>query len=190
MANASETPTIDRLQFERSVRPRLPRLRRTALQLTRDRFDADDLMQDTLVRALRFWSSFETGTSLDGWLARILYNTFVTRCRKQRSTRRFLRQLAWREPEPRHGEAQVHAQLFSTLDDRMAARWQRLNAADRSLLRLVHALDLSYEEAAARMRCPVGTVMSRLHRARRSLRGSVARAGQLRLCAGEMAAAG
>jgi len=143
----------------------LPRLRRYARALTGDRFAADDLVQDTLERALSRFSLFRRGSKLDAWLLTIMHNLFVNQLRAQ----------AARPPndpidelfeEPAVRATQGDALAMHDLENSLA----QLPPDQREVLLLVTLEELSYEDAARILGIPVGTVMSRLSRARERLR--------------------
>ena len=158
--------------FERCVTPLLAGLRGAALRLTRNRHDAEDLLQETALRAFRFWSHYEAGSNLRAWLHRILLNTFVNGYRRARRERELMQRVQaatvahereWLEP------ALVSGALSSELQSGLA----ELPPEYRAVLWAVAVDDLSYREAAETLGCPLGTVMSRLHRARRMLQKSL-----------------
>lgn len=140
-------------------------LRRYARSLTRDESRAEDLVQDTLVRAYARRGSFRAGGNLRGWLLAILHNTFIDgRRRDQAETRR-------------RDEAAVLADTAAAPAQEAGIRLQQVRAAFltlpeeyRAVLHLVAIEGLSYQEAAATLAIPLGTLMSRLGRARAALR--------------------
>jgi RNA polymerase sigma-70 factor (ECF subfamily) len=141
-----------------------------ALRLCGDRALADDVVQDALERALRFEAQYERGTNLRAWLFRILFSVFVTRWRRRRRERRALENLAvdpcaWIVPSgfpaPDIGEGALSASTRRKLD--------ALPEGFRAAVVLVDLEQRSYREAARELGIPVGTVMSRLHRARKVL---------------------
>ncbi len=140
-------------------------LRRAALRLTRSPADADDLVQETLTRAWTFWDRFEPDTNARAWLHRILYNTFVNGYRRKRREREALRRsdAGAMEPTP---PPQLAAEL---LGDEVRVAIERLRPEYRHVVVMVDLLGFSYTEAAAAAGCPLGTIMSRLHRGRRTL---------------------
>ena len=87
-------------EFTRSVRPHLPSLRRAALRLTRQPSAADDLVQDTLLRAFRFWDSYRADTQLRAWLLRIQRNAFVSQWRRDQRMRALHQELRAERVEP------------------------------------------------------------------------------------------
>ena len=141
-------------------------LRRYARSLTRDESQAEDLVQDTLVRAYERRGSFRSGGNLRGWLLSILHNTFIDGRRRHVAELRRLEQAAAfaetaapPEQESRVGSSRSRPPSCSLPDEQRAA------------LHLVAIEGLSYQEAADALKIPVGTLMSRLGRARAALRG-------------------
>lgn len=157
-----------------AILEQVPRLRRYARALTGDRFAADDLVQDTLERALAKWVLFRPGSKPDAWLMSIMHNLFVNQLR-QRAARPDQMELEAIAVEPATPARQEEG---LALEDLQAAL-DKLPADQREVLLLVALEEMSYEEAARIVGVPVGTVMSRLSRAREKLR---------RLLAGEDAA--
>lgn len=167
-------PNTDRGGFEAAVLPLRPVLYRRALHLCRDPQGAEDLVQDTVMRAWRFWPSFRQGTNCAAWLKTILHHIFINGCRRRGRERRLLS--AVREVQAQaadgHGARPVDA-FDQRLGDEVLAALSELPMAFREVLLLVDVDGLSYQEAADRIERPVGTVMSRLHRARRLMRGGL-----------------
>lgn len=150
------------------IEAEIPRLRRYARYLTRDVDRADDLVQEALTRAVAKVHTWEPGTNLRAWLFVILRNVFISE----------LRQGA-REPQS-DLVADNHPSLAvkGTQDERMALvdlqrAFDQLSAEHREILLLVAIEGLPYEEAATILEVPVGTVRSRLSRARTALRGEL-----------------
>jgi RNA polymerase sigma-70 factor, ECF subfamily len=148
------------------IEAQIPGLRRFATALLRgDRERADDLVQDTLERALSRWHMRRVGGNLRGWLYTILYNRFLTD--QQRLRRRGLHGTLIEETEI----PGVAGGQDSALEHRDLLRaFSALPEEQRSVLLLIAVEDLSYEEAAQVLGVPIGTVMSRLSRARERLR--------------------
>src|SRR3712207_2280986 len=141
-------------------------LRRYARSLTRDETQAEDLVQDTLVRAYERRGSFRAGGNLRGWLISILHNTFIDERRRSLAEGRRLE----------HAAALVETIAPPEQEDRIRLRQVReafltLPDEQRAVLHLVAIEGLSYQEAAMALGIPVGTLMSRLGRARAALRG-------------------
>jgi RNA polymerase sigma-70 factor (ECF subfamily) len=147
----------------------LPDLRGRAMRLTGNHAQADDLVQDTIERALRFASQYQVGTNLRAWAQQILFSVFVTRYRRQRREKRALRVLAsdpcaWTKPES-FPQPDATARLTLTTEKAVNS----LPLGFRAVLMLVDVGQRSYREAASELGLPVGTVMSRLHRGRKML---------------------
>jgi RNA polymerase sigma-70 factor, ECF subfamily len=175
MTLASHT-TDEQLDFEQDVFPYMRKLYPTALRMTRNPSDADDLLQETFARAYAAFHQFKPGTNLNAWLYRILTNTFINTRRK-----------VGREPAQslfsELGEMHVPEALISQ-SARSAEEEALDRLADSEVLRALRDLpegfsttiylaDIEgypYKEIAEIMGIPVGTVMSRLHRGREQLR--------------------
>lgn len=140
----------------------IPRLRRYARALVGDRAAADDLVQDTLERAWAKLHLFRGGTDLRAWLFTVMHNVHVNQVRAARPTDVLDEEL----PELAQRAVQGDALVVRDLERALAA----LPAAQREVLLLVALEDLSYEETAQVLGIPIGTVMSRLARAREKLR--------------------
>ena len=164
----SEYPKTDTFVDElRSKLPDLlPGLNARALSLCKRQSDAQDLVQETVLRALRFEAGYERDTNLRGWLQQILFSVFITRCRKSTRERRALGALAfdpcaWTQPE-------APPQRLS-LPRPMTRALEALPTQFSAVVRLVDLEERSYKDAASELSVPVGTVMSRLFRGRRLL---------------------
>jgi RNA polymerase sigma factor (sigma-70 family) len=140
----------------------IPRLRRYARALVGDRASADDLVQDTLERAWAKLHLYRRGTDLRAWLFTVMHNVHVNRVRAARATDPLEDDM----PELAQRAAQGDALLVRDLDRAIA----RLPAEQRAVLLLVTLEEMSYEDAARTLGIPIGTVMSRLSRAREKLR--------------------
>jgi RNA polymerase sigma-70 factor (ECF subfamily) len=149
----------------------LPQLRLRALKLCRDRDGADDLLQETALRALSFEASYKTDTNLKAWLYQVLFSVFITRCRSRRRAGRFIAEHA-ADPNLWCGtpEAQrPNEGLSPPVERAISALPQHFG----QVVVLVDLNEMSYGEAAAELGVPIGTVMSRLHRGRRLLAGKL-----------------
>lgn len=147
----------------------VPELRGRACRLAGDPTTADDIVQDTIERALKFAAQYERGTNLRAWVYQILFSVFVTRYRRGRREKNALRDLAsdpcaWTTPDG-FPSPEVGTTLSSKTQGKLAA----LPETFRSVVELVDLDDLTYREAASELGVPVGTVMSRLHRGRKLL---------------------
>ena len=140
----------------------IPRLRRYARALVGDRASADDLVQDTLERAWAKLHLYRRGTDLRAWLFTLMHNVHVNKVRATRVTDTLEDEL----PELAQRASQGDALLLRDLDRAIA----RLPSEQRAVLLLVTLEEMSYEEVARALDIPIGTVMSRLSRAREKLR--------------------
>jgi RNA polymerase sigma-70 factor, ECF subfamily len=180
-AAAQSSRVILRNGFEAAVLQWLPTLRLHALRLTRSSADADDLLQETLLRAYRFWPRYQERASCRAWLQRILDNTFRTEYRRQQRRKLQLAELeaerdsevACEREEPVQEAPSASAALSGGLDERLGRGLSSLSPEQRSVIWLVDVRERSYREAADELACPIGTVMSRLHRARAALRSAL-----------------
>ncbi|MES2869159.1 MAG: sigma-70 family RNA polymerase sigma factor [Pseudomonadota bacterium] len=149
--------------FDEQLRELIPRLRRFALSLTRHSSNADDLVQSCLERALNSATSKRPEGDLRAWLFTILYRQFVDNHRRSRRYARMLEFFTGRDDTQPSTERTVIAQTA-------LAAFEQLSAEQRALLLWVSVEGLSYKEVAEILDVPIGTVMSRLSRARHALR--------------------
>jgi RNA polymerase sigma-70 factor, ECF subfamily len=163
-------------RFERDVLPLLPNLYSAALRLTRNPADAEDLVQEAYLRAYRGFSGFQEGTNLRAWMYRILTNTFINSYRKKQ-----------RQPQTvsdediedwylydRLGESAAEASAETSVleripDEDVQKALEALPEQFRMAVWLADVEGFSYKEIADILDVPIGTVMSRLHRGRKSL---------------------
>ncbi|MFL1873901.1 sigma-70 family RNA polymerase sigma factor [Hansschlegelia beijingensis] len=163
-AREASAPSRDaRSDLARSVTDLIPALRAFGRSMTRDVTEADDLVQETLVRALANIHQFAPGTNLKAWLFTILRNTHISLSKRRSRERNMMSETA---PED-VGAAASQAWLPATSALRSAV--EKLPEEQREALILIGALGLSYEECAEVCGCPIGTVKSRLNRARARL---------------------
>jgi RNA polymerase sigma-70 factor (ECF subfamily) len=151
----------------------IPRLRRYARALVGDRATADDLVQDTLERAWAKLHLYRRGTDLRAWLFTVMHNVHVNRVRAARPTD----QLEEDMPELAQRASQGDALLVRDLDRAIS----RLPDEQRAVLLLVTLEEMSYDTVARTLEIPIGTVMSRLSRAREKLRAMMLGQGATRL---------
>ncbi len=144
----------------------MPRLRRQALGLCRNGTEAEDLLQETMVKALQNLEQFRSGTEPGPWLSRILRNTFLNTRRKARTSTRLLDEYRYYKVI-RDGKQDRDPDYY--LVDRILAALREIPPDFRRCIELCDLSDLTYREAAGRLGIPIGTVMSRLHRGRRLL---------------------
>ncbi|GIU89783.1 MAG: RNA polymerase sigma factor [Acidimicrobiia bacterium] len=162
--------------FERHVLPEVEVLLRVANALTRNHADAEDLVQDTLIRAYRAIEGFD-GRHPRAWLLTILRNTHINRNRRRRPE-------LLRDPDRAigglaglAGDDRADGVVDDTLDAAIVEALETLDESFRRVVELVDIDGLTYAEAAAVLDVPTGTVMSRLHRARSRIRDRLDRAG-------------
>jgi RNA polymerase sigma-70 factor (ECF subfamily) len=155
----------------------------TALRLTRNRADAEDLVQDAALLAFRGFASFESGTNFRAWFFTILMNCFYSRHRRRK---RELAAFDWDDTPDLFLYARSHQAGFPTSGpdpagqllerlgtERVAEAIERLPEEYRVVSTLYFMEDFSYEEIARMLDCPIGTVRSRLHRGRKMLQKSL-----------------
>jgi RNA polymerase sigma-70 factor (ECF subfamily) len=156
--------------FELEVLPHAARLFRLAMWLERNRADAEDIVQDTMMQALRSFHRFQPGTNCRAWLITILQRVASNRRRAKGrsilvsdSDDRIAQTVPFVPPVPQ-----------TLTDETVLASLQRLPTAFQEVIILCDIEDLSYKEAAEALAIPIGTVMSRLHRGRAQLRTELA----------------
>jgi RNA polymerase sigma-70 factor (ECF subfamily) len=154
----------DRVKLRDELVKWIPNLRAFALSLTQSAQHSDDLVQDTLVKALANLDKFEMGTNLRAWLFTILRNSFYNEIRH----RKYHQAAALDEIDPDAIELRATQEKYIEFQDVLKSL-SRLVPEQREAIILIAAEGLSYEEAATICKCPVGTVKSRLSRARRRL---------------------
>lgn len=170
--------------FESEAVPYRDQLYQGALRMTHKTQDAEDLVQETLTRAYAGYHRFRRGTNLRAWLNRIMTNTFINGYRKRQRAPLVLTDTiedvqaacpqgsAHRESRSAEAQALEHLPAAEVVNALLS-----LPVAYQKAVYLADVEGLSYREAAAVMDVPVGTVMSRLHRGRTALRGSLTRQG-------------
>ncbi len=161
-----------RAVFERDVLPEVPVLLRVAQSLTAQPADASDLVQDTLLRAWRSLDTFD-GRHPRSWLLTIMRNANYNNHRRRRPEPIDLTENTTRERHADEGLSAEDHVMRTELDDVVAAALSEVSEDSRQVIVLVDIDGLSYAEAAAYLGIPEGTVMSRLHRARRKIRDRV-----------------
>lgn len=165
-------------RFERDAAPLLVPLYNRALRLTKNHADAEDLLQETMLKAYGAFNTFRQGTNLSAWLHRILLNTFISGYRKQqRHPAQYPTdeitdiQLAANARHASTGLRSAEDHALETLPDTdVKSAMQSLPEQFRMVVYYADVEGLRFKEIATVMNTPVGTVMSRLHRGRRRLR--------------------
>lgn len=162
-------------EFEKEAVPHMDAVYNFALRMTGDEDDADDLVQETYLKAFRFFDKFEKGTNCKAWLFRILKNSYINDYRKQtkepdkidyEDVQNFYETIKADEIETRHYEQDAFTNL---LDDEISSAITDLPEDFRTVIILSDIEGFTYEEIADFVDIPVGTVRSRLHRARKML---------------------
>ncbi|WP_414976669.1 sigma-70 family RNA polymerase sigma factor [Gordonia sp. (in: high G+C Gram-positive bacteria)] len=181
-ATPAETPEELTARFERDALPLLDQLYGAALRMTRNPADAEDLVQETYVKAFSAFSSFKEGTNLKAWLYRILTNTYINSYRKkQRQPAQYPTddftdwQLAASAEHDSTGLRSAELEALDALpDDEIKDALGQLAEEFRMAVYYADVEGLPYKEIAEIMGTPIGTVMSRLHRGRKQLKDLLA----------------
>jgi RNA polymerase sigma-70 factor (ECF subfamily) len=168
-----------RREFEATALPLINNLYGAAMRLTRDPAEAEDLVQDSMVRAFRFWSTFQQGTNIKAWMFTILRNTFINGYHRRGRKRDFQNDvnsqmrslgptvaLANSTSQPPGPEEAVSSEITQM---RIREALDSLPPDYRLAVTLADLEGLSYKEIAEVMECPIGTVMSRIYRGRKIL---------------------
>ena len=162
-------------EFEKEAIPFMDAVYNFALRMTGDEDDADDLVQETYLKAFRFFDKFEKGTNCKAWLFRILKNSYINDYRKQtkepdkvdyEDVQNFYETIKSDEVESKHYENDAFTNL---LDDEISNAISELPEDFRTVIILSDIEGFTYEEISDFVDIPVGTVRSRLHRARKML---------------------
>jgi len=165
-----------RESFEREALVHLDALYRVALRLTNNAADADDLVQETMLKAYRAWDQYEKGTNAKGWLLTILRHAFINEYRRRTRHPENVN-LDTIEPFAVFGEIQDEdpqgAFFDKIVDDEVLKAIDQLPESFRETLVLSDVEGMSYQEIAKILEIPVGTVKSRLFRARQALQGKL-----------------
>jgi RNA polymerase sigma-70 factor (ECF subfamily) len=162
-------------EFEREALPHMDALFNFALRITGDSDDANDLVQDTFLKAFRFFDKFEKGTNCKAWLFRIMKNTFINTYRKKtkepdkvdyEDVENFYESVKPSSTDSAHFEKEIYDNL---LDDEISSAIASLPDDLKTVIILSDIEGFTYDEIADFVDVPLGTVRSRLHRARKML---------------------
>jgi RNA polymerase sigma-70 factor (ECF subfamily) len=173
-----ETPSKHK-EFEHEAVPHMDVLYNYALRMTSNPDDAKDLVQETFLKAYRFWDKYEKGTNIRAWLFRIMKNSYINRYRKEtkepetvdyNDIQNFYHTIRYESSDPNDLQEKIFGGL---LEDDVAHALESLPEDFRTVVILCDIEGLSYEEIAEFVNCPIGTVRSRLHRGRHMLRAKL-----------------
>jgi RNA polymerase sigma-70 factor (ECF subfamily) len=180
MSNQPSTDAVDRAGFEEEALAHADQLYRIALRLSGSSQTAEELVQETYLRALRSWRSYRPGTNLAAWLATILRNIYLDEARR-RSRRPATEPLddeseyfLYDQLSGGRVEGPQEALMSKLTNDAILESLEDVPENFREVVVLVDIGEFSYQEAADILDVPIGTVMSRLHRARRMLKRALA----------------
>lgn len=179
MAELTKEEIQKQEDFEEEIVPHLDAMYNFALRLTSDPSDAEDLVQDTIVKAYRFFSSYEKGTNAKAWLFRILKNSYINNYRKQSKQPN---QVDYDEVSSfyetiradRTDTSDLEDKMFRELiDDDISNALEELPEDFRTVVLLCDVEGFTYEEIANMLDVPIGTIRSRLHRGRNLLKAQL-----------------
>lgn len=172
--------------FNEEIIPHLDALYNFALRLTSDPNEAEDLVQDTVVKAYRFFSSYEKGTNAKAWLFRILKNSYINNYRKKSKKPQ---QVDYDEVSTFYETVRAERTNTSDLEDKMyrelmdddiTGALEQLPEDFRTVVLLCDVEGFTYEEIANMLDVPIGTIRSRLHRGRNLLKAQLMQYAQQR----------
>jgi RNA polymerase sigma-70 factor (ECF subfamily) len=176
MAELKQSEIKKQTDFNEEMLPHLDALYNFALRLAAEPNDAEDLVQDTIVKAYRFFSSYEKGTNAKAWLFRILKNSYINNYRKQSKrpsevdfddVSSFYESIRAERTETSDLEEKMFSEL---IDDDLTRALNRLPEDFRTVVLLCDVEGFTYEEIANMLDVPIGTIRSRLHRGRNLLK--------------------
>lgn len=171
---------VRREVFMKATSPLIDGLYGAAVRLSGSRAEADDLVQETLLSAWQSWDRFEEGTNLRAWLHRIMVNGFITQYRRRKRERRALdvesdpgRRELFLTSSQQSVEGVDGGIQYSGLGRSLRDALDALPVEFRAVIVMADLCEMTYREIADELGCPIGTVMSRLHRARRAVAARV-----------------
>jgi RNA polymerase sigma-70 factor (ECF subfamily) len=179
MADLTKDEVQKQEDFNDEIVPHLDALYNFALRLTTDPNDAEDLVQDTIVKAYRFFSSYEKGTNAKAWLFRILKNSYINNYRKKSKqpnqvdydeVASFYETIRDERTDTSDMEDRMYREL---IDDDITGALEKLPEDFRTVVLLCDVEGFTYEEIANMLDVPIGTIRSRLHRGRNLLRSQL-----------------
>lgn len=179
MAQLTKEEVQKQEDFEEEIIPHLDAMYNFALRLTSDPSDAEDLVQDSIVKAFRFFSSYEKGTNAKAWLFRILKNSYINNYRKKSKQPN---QVDYDEVATfyetiraeRTDTSDLEDKMFRDLiDDDISTALEELPEDFRTVVLLCDVEGFTYEEIANMLDVPIGTIRSRLHRGRNLLKAQL-----------------
>jgi RNA polymerase sigma-70 factor (ECF subfamily) len=166
-------------EFEAEALPHMDVLYNFALRTTGNENDAKDLLQETYLKAYRFWDKYEKGTNIRAWLFRIMKNSYINRYRKEMKEpdkvdydeiENFYNTIRAESTDPNDLQQKLFGNL---LGDEVTQALESLPDDFRTVVILCDIEGLTYEEIAEFVECPIGTVRSRLHRGRKLLQAKL-----------------
>ena len=179
MKELTEKQTRKQDEFKNEMLPHLDSLYNFGLRLTADPIDAEDLVQDTIVKAYRFFGSYERGTNAKAWLFRILKNSYINGYRKKTKIPQqvdyhevavFYETIRAEHTESSNLERNMYRQM---MDDDLSKALNSLPEDFRTVVLLCDVENFTYEEIANMLDVPIGTIRSRLHRGRNLLKAEL-----------------
>lgn len=179
MAELTKQEVQKQQEFNEEIIPHLDALYNFGLRLTSDPNDAEDLVQDTIVKAYRFFSSYEKGTNAKAWLFRILKNSYINNYRKKSKKPQevdydevatFYETIRAERTETSDLEDKMFREL---IDDDISNALDEIPEDFRTVVLLCDVEDFTYEEIANMLDVPIGTIRSRLHRGRNLLKAQL-----------------
>lgn len=178
--NASQRPS-----FEHEALPHMPALYGMALKYTHNESEAEDLVQDSMIKAYNNFDSYVEGTNCRAWLFRIMTNTFINKYRRKRRERAYIESVVQEhserdvllanapEQDLEAAESDGTRGCFYAFSDEIVRAFNSVSTEFKSIVMMADLEELSYKEIADKLGIPIGTVMSRLFRGRQMLKKSL-----------------
>ena len=165
--------------FEQEIMPHLGMLHGVARKLTGSVSDSEDLVQDSLLKAVRCFDMYEKSSNMRAWLCSIMMNTFINDFHRRKRFAAFIERIKKEEANATDAEAQKNvydcehayqALCFKHFSDEVADAFESINEDFKQVIYMADLQNLSYGEISTSLNIPIGTVMSRLYRARQCLK--------------------